>query len=185
MLMLIFALVRAPDDGWGAARTIGELAAAAGLLLAFGVNEARQRHPLVPPSIFRLKGLAAADTSQVIAMAGFYSAFFFLTLYMQNVLDFSPMRAGSAYVPVALMVAISAGIGRYLADQLAARGARGAGRGGHGRIPPGAARQRRLPRGHGAHRAAGGQYPWRTDQRDHRRTGRRRRVAAHRAGCSR
>ena len=47
-------------------------------------------------AIFRIKGLAAADATQVIAMAGFYSAFFFLTLYMQNVLGFSPIRAGAA-----------------------------------------------------------------------------------------
>jgi EmrB/QacA subfamily drug resistance transporter len=121
MLLLIFALVRAPDDGWGAARTIGELAGAGALLIAFGVNETRQRHPLVPPSIFRIKGLAAADISQVIAMAGFYSVFFFLTLYMQNVLGFSPLRAGSAYVPVALMVAISAGIGTGLIPRIGSR----------------------------------------------------------------
>jgi EmrB/QacA subfamily drug resistance transporter len=121
MLLLIFALVRAPDDGWGAARTIGELAGAGALLLAFGVNEARQRYPLVPPSIFRLKGLAAADAAQVIAMAGFYSVFFFITLYMQNVLGFSPLRAGSAYVPVALMVAISAGIGTALIPRTGSR----------------------------------------------------------------
>jgi EmrB/QacA subfamily drug resistance transporter len=121
MLLLIFGLVRAPDDGWGTASTIGELAGAAILLLAFGVNEARQRHPLMPLSIFRLKGLAAADTSQVIAMAGFYSAFFFITLYMQNVLGFSPLRAGSAYVPVALMVAISAGIGTGLIPRVGSR----------------------------------------------------------------
>jgi EmrB/QacA subfamily drug resistance transporter len=121
MLLLIFALVRAPDNGWGAASTVGELTAAGVLLLAFGVNETRQRHPLVPPSIFRLKGLAAANTSQVIAMAGFYSVFFFITLYMQNVLGFSPLRAGSAYVPVALMVAISAGIGTVLIPRTGSR----------------------------------------------------------------
>jgi EmrB/QacA subfamily drug resistance transporter len=121
MLLLIFALVRAPVNGWGAAATIGELAGAAALLLAFGVNEARQRHPLVPPSIFRLKGLAAADTSQVIAMAGFYSTFFFITLYLQNVLGFSPLRSGSAYVPVALMVAVSAGIGTGLIPRIGSR----------------------------------------------------------------
>ena len=121
MLLLIFALVRAPGDGWGAARTLGELAGAGALLLAFGVNEARQPYPLVPPSIFRLKGLAAADAAQVIAMAGFYSVFFFITLYMQNVLGFSPLRAGSAYVPVALMVAISAGIGTGLIPRTGSR----------------------------------------------------------------
>ena len=89
MLLLIFALVRAPDEGWGAARTIGEFAAAAALLTGFVLNERRHRNPLVPLSIFRIKGLAAADATQVIAMAGFYSAFFFLTLYMPITYRFS------------------------------------------------------------------------------------------------
>jgi len=110
MLVLIFALVRAPVDGWGAARTIGELAIAAAALIAFGLNEARRRGPLLPLSIFRIKGLAAADATMVIALAGFYSVFFFVTLYMQDVLGFSALRAGAAYVPVAAMVAVSAGI---------------------------------------------------------------------------
>jgi predicted MFS family arabinose efflux permease len=75
----------------------------------FGRKEARSKSPLVPLAIFRIRGLPAADATQVIAMAGFYSVFFFLTLYMQNVLGFSPTRAGLAYVPVAGMVAVSAG----------------------------------------------------------------------------
>ena len=80
------------------------------LLVVFLANERRHPNPLVPLSIFRIKGLAAADVTQIIAMAGFYSMFFFITLYMQNVLHFSPTRAGAAYVPVTVGVAISAGI---------------------------------------------------------------------------
>jgi EmrB/QacA subfamily drug resistance transporter len=121
MLLLVFALVRAPVDGWGAARTIGELAAAAVVLIAFALNELRHRNPLVPLSIFRIKGLAAADATQVIAMAGFYSAFFFVTLYMQNVLQFSPLRAGAAYVPVAGLVAVAAGAGTGLIPRTGTR----------------------------------------------------------------
>jgi EmrB/QacA subfamily drug resistance transporter len=121
MLLLVFALVRAPDEGWSAARTIGELAAAAVVLIAFGVNELRHPNPLVPLSIFRIKGLAAADASQVIAMAGFYSAFFFVTLYMQNVLHFSPLRSGAAYMPVAAMVAVAAGAGTGLIPRTGTR----------------------------------------------------------------
>jgi predicted MFS family arabinose efflux permease len=64
----------------------------------------------VPLSIFRIKGLAAADGTQIIALAGFFSMFFFITLYMQNVLGFSATKAGAAYVPVAIGVAISAGV---------------------------------------------------------------------------
>ncbi len=121
MLLLIFGLVRAPDDGWGAARTIGELTGAAVLLALFALNEVRSRNPLVPLSIFRIRGLGAADATQVLAMAGFYSVFFFITLYMQNVLGFSALRAGSAYVPVAIMVGITAGAGSGLIPRIGTR----------------------------------------------------------------
>jgi EmrB/QacA subfamily drug resistance transporter len=102
MLLLIFTLVKAPDVGWGAGRTIGGLAGTAVLMAAFVVNEQRRAHPLVPLSIFRIKGLAAADATQVIAWAGFYSMFFFITLYMQNVLGYSQLEAGLSYLPVSV-----------------------------------------------------------------------------------
>ena len=105
MLLLIFTLVKAPNEGWGAARTIGGLAASAVLAAAFVVNEQRRAHPLVPLSIFRIKGLAAADATQVIAWAGFYSMFFFVTLYMQDVLHYSSLRSGLSYLPVSAGIA--------------------------------------------------------------------------------
>jgi EmrB/QacA subfamily drug resistance transporter len=114
MLLLIFTLVKAPDVGWGSARTIGGLAGTVALLLLFLVHERRHRNPLMPLSIFRIPGLAAADATQVIAMAGFYSMFFLITLYMQDVLGYSQLQAGSAYIPATLMVAVSAGIGSNL-----------------------------------------------------------------------
>ncbi len=121
MLLLIFALVKAPDHGWGSATTIGELAGAGALLAALVVNELRQGDPVLPLSIFRIKGLAAADATQVLAVAGFYSAFFFVTLYMQEVLHFSALRAGAAYVPVAAIVAIGAGGGWGLISRTGTR----------------------------------------------------------------
>jgi EmrB/QacA subfamily drug resistance transporter len=117
MLLLIYTLVKAPSVGWGTTSTIAGLVGAGLLLLAFVAKERRDSNPLVPLSIFRVKGLAAADATQVIAMAGFYSMFFFLTLYMQNVLGFSQIQAGTAYLPVTAGVAISSGI----ASQLFAR----------------------------------------------------------------
>ncbi len=114
MLMLVFALVRAPEHGWGTARTVGELGTAAVLLVMFVAFERRQRDPLFPFAIFRVKGLAAADATQLIAFAGFVSVFFFLTLYMQNVLGYSPIQAGSAYLPVTAGVAIAAGVSTRL-----------------------------------------------------------------------
>ena len=114
MLLLIYAIIKAPDVGWGSARTISELTGAAVLLSAFALNEARRPNPLFPFSILRIKGLAAADLTQVIAMAGFYSMFFFVTLYMQTVLGFSRIQAGAAYLPTTLGVAISSGIASKL-----------------------------------------------------------------------
>jgi EmrB/QacA subfamily drug resistance transporter len=121
MLLLIYAIIQAPDVGWGRARTIAELAGAAALLAAFSLNEARQRNPLFPFSILRINGLAAADLTQVIAMAGFYAMFFFLTLYMQNVLGFSRVQAGAAYLPTTLGVAISSGIASKLFSRTGTR----------------------------------------------------------------
>jgi MFS family permease len=121
MLLLIYTLVKAPSVGWGTARTIAGLAGAAALLLAFVVNERRDPNPLVPLSIFRIKGLAAADATQVIAMAGFYSMFFFLTLYMQDVLGFSQLQAGTAYLPATVGVAISSGLASQLFARLGTR----------------------------------------------------------------
>jgi EmrB/QacA subfamily drug resistance transporter len=109
-LLLVYALVRAPITGWGSGSTIGELAGAAVLLAAFVVNEQRSKNPLLPLSIFRIKGLAAADVTQLVGIAGMFAMFFFLTLYMQNVLGYSPIRTGLAYLPVTAGVGLSAGI---------------------------------------------------------------------------
>src|SRR5580765_978146 len=65
MLLLVYSLVKAPDFGWGAARTIGGLAVAATLLAGFVVNELRVRNPLVPMEILRVKGVAVADVTQL------------------------------------------------------------------------------------------------------------------------
>ena len=109
-LLLVYSLVRAPAAGWGSARTIAELAGALVLMAAFAANEQRSRNPLLPLSIFRIRGLAAADVTQLIGVAGFIAMFFFLTLYMQDVLGYSPVRTGLAYLPVTVGVGIAAGV---------------------------------------------------------------------------
>jgi EmrB/QacA subfamily drug resistance transporter len=121
MLLLAYALIEAPDHGWGTARTIGELATAAVVLLAFALNESRSRDALVPFSIFSVKGLVAADATQLIAFAGFYSMFFFLTLYMQNVLHWSPIQAGAAYLPVTVFLGLAASISPRLFARVGTR----------------------------------------------------------------
>jgi EmrB/QacA subfamily drug resistance transporter len=114
MLLLVYGVVRAPVVGWGAARTIAELGGAFGLLALFMVNERRNNNPLLPLSVFRIQGLAAADVTQLIAIAGIISMFFFLTLYMQEVLHYSPIRTGLSYLPVTIGVGIAAGVAAKL-----------------------------------------------------------------------
>jgi EmrB/QacA subfamily drug resistance transporter len=117
MLALVYTLVEAPTAGWGAARTIGGLAGAVLLLVAFVINEQRAKAPLAPLEIFRINGLGAANATQLIGIAGMVSMFFFLTLYMQGVLGYSQIQAGAAYLPLCGGVGIGAGI----ASQLLAR----------------------------------------------------------------
>jgi EmrB/QacA subfamily drug resistance transporter len=121
MLLLIYAIVKAPDVGWGATSTIAELAGAGVLLGLFVLNERRHPNPLFPFSILRINGLAAADITQMVAVAGSYSMFFFVTLYMQNVLGFSRLQAGTAYVPTALGVALAAGVCAQLIPRVGTR----------------------------------------------------------------
>jgi EmrB/QacA subfamily drug resistance transporter len=121
MVGIVYALVNAPSVGWGSSRTIGELGGALAVLGMFVMVELRHRNPLFPLSIFRIKGIAAADATQVIAQAGFYSMFFFITLYMQNVLGFSPIEAGAAYVPVTIGVGMSTGIATKLLPRVGSR----------------------------------------------------------------
>src|SRR4051794_21797731 len=121
MLLLVYSIVKAPDVGWGSARTVGGLAAALALLAAFVANERRARKPLAPLSIFRINGLAYANATQLIAFAGFLSLFFFLTLYMQNVLGYSPIQTGAAYLPLTFAIGIAAGISSQLISRVGTR----------------------------------------------------------------
>ena len=75
----------------------------------------------MPLSIFRIKGLAAADTTWLLAMAGFFAMFFFLTLYMQEVLGFSPIQAGAAYLPVTACLALASGVCSQLFARIGTR----------------------------------------------------------------
>jgi EmrB/QacA subfamily drug resistance transporter len=121
MLLLVFTLVKAPDQGWGSTLTIAELAGAFALLAAFVAGERRSDNPLMPLSIFRVRGLAAADATQLVAFAGLLAMFFFLTLYMQNVLGYSPIQTGAAYLPLTFAVGVAAGISSQLLPRIGTR----------------------------------------------------------------
>jgi EmrB/QacA subfamily drug resistance transporter len=121
MLLLVYALVKAPEVGWGKTETIAELAGAAALLTAFVINELRVKNPLAPLSIFRINGLGFADATQLIAFIGFLAIFFFLTLYMQNVLGYSAIHTGLAYLPLTFVAAVGAGVASQLLNRVGTR----------------------------------------------------------------
>ena len=121
MLLLVYSLVRVPVVGWGSAQTIGTLAGSAVLVAAFARNELRSRNPLIPFAILRVKGLVAADVTQLIAFAGFFSMFFFVTLYMQEVLHYGPLKAGAAYLPITAGFAVAGGIASQLITRIGTR----------------------------------------------------------------
>jgi EmrB/QacA subfamily drug resistance transporter len=114
LVVLVYALTQANDYGWGSAETIGFFAASAALLAAFVAREARARDPLMPFSIFRLRTLVGANVAGLILGTIVFSMFLMLTLYMQQVLDYSPLGAGVAYLAVAgtaiLWSAVAAGL---------------------------------------------------------------------------
>jgi EmrB/QacA subfamily drug resistance transporter len=121
MLLLVYSLVRAPVAGWGSAQTIGTLTGSAVLMFAFALNELRSRNPLVPFAVLRVKGLVAADLTQLIAFAGFFSMFFYATLYMQEILHYSPLKAGAAYLPITAGFAAAGGIASQLVTRIGTR----------------------------------------------------------------
>jgi EmrB/QacA subfamily drug resistance transporter len=116
--VLVYALVDASDAGWGSTQTIGLLAAAAVLLALFVIVERRSDAPLVPFRIFRLRTLTGANVVGILTGASLFSMFFFISLYMQQVLGYSAIKAGLSYLPLALTIIISAGIASQLVTRI-------------------------------------------------------------------
>jgi EmrB/QacA subfamily drug resistance transporter len=108
LLLLVYGLTRAPDVGWGNARTIAEFAGAAVLLVIFLVNEARAATALLPLRTFRLPGVASANGAALLQFSAVIPVFFFLTLYLQQVLGYSALVAGLAFLPLAAGVIVIA-----------------------------------------------------------------------------
>jgi EmrB/QacA subfamily drug resistance transporter len=112
--LLIFAIVRTEQVGWGSTATLGCLAGAAALLAAFVAIEARHRAPLVPLGVFRLRNLSGGNAVSLTLGGVILTTFFFVTLYMQQVLGYSPIETGIAYLPLALTVIVASGIASNL-----------------------------------------------------------------------
>ena len=116
--LLVYAIVNAVNAGWGSAETLLLIAGAVVLLTAFLLIESRQRQPLMPFSIFRLRTLRGADIVGLLIGMSLFSMFFFISLYLQNVLHYSPVRTGFAYLPLAVGIILSAGAASQLVTRV-------------------------------------------------------------------
>jgi EmrB/QacA subfamily drug resistance transporter len=112
--VLAYAFLDAASAGWGSTKIVGLLALSVALLGAFVAIERRSESPLVPFRIFRLRTLTGANVVGVLLGASLFSMFFFISLYMQQVLGYSPIHAGLSYLPLAITIIIAAGIGGQL-----------------------------------------------------------------------
>jgi EmrB/QacA subfamily drug resistance transporter len=118
LALLVYTLVDANDAGWASTQTLGLGAVALVLLAAFVLIERRTSHPLMPFSIFRLRTLRGADVVGLLIGMSLFAMFFFLSLYMQQVLGYDALDAGLAYLPLALNIIVSAGVASNLVTRI-------------------------------------------------------------------
>jgi EmrB/QacA subfamily drug resistance transporter len=121
LMLLVYAMTRATQHGWVTAETIALLAAAAALVVGFVVIELRSKAPLLPMSIFRLRTLSASNISGFLLAGSLFSQFFLLTLYMQQVLHYSALKTGVAYIALTLTVIAIAGVAQALTTRFGVR----------------------------------------------------------------
>jgi EmrB/QacA subfamily drug resistance transporter len=112
--LLAYAFLDASDAGWGSTKIIGLLAGSVALIGIFVAIELRSKAPLVPFRIFRLRTLTGANIVGLLLGASLFSMFYFISLYMQQVLGYSAIEAGLAYLPLAVTIIVAAGIGGQL-----------------------------------------------------------------------
>jgi EmrB/QacA subfamily drug resistance transporter len=110
LIVLVYAIVKAQTWGFGSGKTIGLAAVAVALLASFVAIEARSKAPLVRLGVFRKRTLSGANTVMTLVAAGMFSMFFFVTLYVQKILGYSPLKAGLAFLPVTAGIMMGAGI---------------------------------------------------------------------------
>src|SRR5205085_2087647 len=118
---LVYTLSQAPQHGWTSARTVVLLAAAGALVLAFLAIETRVEAPLLPLRIFRLRTLAGANAAGFLLGASFFAFIFVGTLYMQQVLHYSAIRTGLAWLTASVTSVALAGLSQALVTRVSAK----------------------------------------------------------------
>ena len=121
LMLLVYAMTRAAQDGWATASTVGLLAASTALIVAFIVIELRSKAPLLPMRIFRLRTLATSNVVSFLVAASLFSQFFLLTLYMQQVLHYSAIQTGVAYIALTLAIITVSAVAQALVTRVGIR----------------------------------------------------------------
>src|SRR5947199_6150072 len=121
LMVLVYAMTRATQHGWGTAETIGLLAASAVLVAAFFLIELRSKAPLLPLRIFRLRTLSGSNVSGLLMGSAIFSQFFLLTLYMQQVLHYSALKTGVAYIGLTLTIIAFSAVAQALVTRFGVR----------------------------------------------------------------
>ena len=121
LVVLVYAIVKAQAFGWGSGRTLGLIAAALALLALFVFIEQRSVAPLIRLSIFRVRTLTVANIVLLLVASGLFGMFFFVSLYVQEILGYSPLHAGLAFLPVTVGIAVGAGLAQQLIRRFGVR----------------------------------------------------------------
>jgi EmrB/QacA subfamily drug resistance transporter len=121
LMVLVYAIVKAEAFGWGSTRTLGLIAVGLALLAAFVVVESRIKGPLVRLDIFKIRSLAVSNFTLLLVAGGLFALFFFATIYIQEILGFSPIEAGLAFLPVTFGIGIGAGTAQVLVKRIGVR----------------------------------------------------------------
>ena len=121
LMLLVYAMTRATQHGWATTETIGLLTASAALMIGFVVIEFRSKGPLLPMRIFRLRTLTASNITGLLMGAAIFSQFFLLTLYMQQVLHYSALKTGVAYIALTLTIIGFSAVSQMLVTRVGIR----------------------------------------------------------------
>src|SRR6184192_445130 len=121
LMVLVYAMTRATAHGWLTAETLGLLAASAALVGAFVAIEFRSKAPLLPMRIFRLRTLTASNVTGLLMGGAVFSQFFLLTLYMQQVLHYSALKTGVAYIALTLAIISFSAVSQMLVTRIGIR----------------------------------------------------------------
>src|SRR5437870_5934300 len=127
LLALSYALIEGNNHGWTSPEILGLFAGAAVLLAAFILLEMRQRLPMLDLSLFKIGSFVGANLVAMLVSLGMFGVFFYISLYVQNILGYSPTKAGAIFLPMTILIIVVAPIAGRLSDRIGSRWLMGAG----------------------------------------------------------